>query len=719
MARHSLMTLAISLALTACSASTPLDDSHLPLALGTEHTCAIAANGSVSCWGRNHRGQLGDGTRRDSGTPVRVQGLQDVAQVVAALDRTCARQASGRVFCWGARTEFLGVWAIDERQYDRLVPTPVGEIEDALDLAISDRMSCVSRESGVVTCWIDPGVHYEDEPPLDDTFGDVTGLSDVVQLDVAGRGCAVHGSGELSCFDFGPSRDDDGRPVIAIERFSEIHDAHRVSTSSTWFGTVSCLVHRGGEVSCWGRWQFDSESEEDIEPVRVAGIDDAADVAVAPGHACVLHETGRVSCWGLGSYGELGNGTTERSLEPTPVEGLRDVVTIGAGGTFGRGHTCAIKGNGEIMCWGWDGFGQLGLGEIGYRHRPRTVVGLDDAVQISAGANHTCAVRAEGELRCWGEGEIGQIGTTSGVDSSLALLPEGVGAVTVVEAGELGTCVALATGEIACWGLSGLGSVGLEEPRRAYSFEPRVLPDIVGVRSMSIGMDVEGYTDGCMVRDTGRIECSRNSFYPFTGEELEDGRVVIPDITDAVSVVYSAVGQCAMLESGGVSCWENTPGRVDHTSTDVAVDAGGAVLCLVRESGQVECVGRGRHGALGTGLRESWVNGDHARNVTGIDDAIDVSTGEQDIVCALHESGRVSCWGWSWGGVFGELEPQVHAEPVEIDGIEDAVQLATGLDHACALHESGSVSCWGLNQHGQLGDGRVLYRSLPTLVAGD
>ena len=70
------------------------------LTAGTNHACALvaegAAGGSVRCWGRNHGGQLGDGTTETRRTPVAVLDLPR-----AGGHHTCARTESGRVYCWG------------------------------------------------------------------------------------------------------------------------------------------------------------------------------------------------------------------------------------------------------------------------------------------------------------------------------------------------------------------------------------------------------------------------------------------------------------------------------------------------------------------------------------------------------------------------------------------------------------------------------------------
>ena len=45
------------------------------IAPGTRHACALKTDGTVWCWGKNDRGQLGDGTKVDSAYPVKVTGL--------------------------------------------------------------------------------------------------------------------------------------------------------------------------------------------------------------------------------------------------------------------------------------------------------------------------------------------------------------------------------------------------------------------------------------------------------------------------------------------------------------------------------------------------------------------------------------------------------------------------------------------------------------------
>jgi alpha-tubulin suppressor-like RCC1 family protein len=69
---------------------------------GYKHTCAVLGNGTVWCWGLNDDGQLGSGTTTSSTTPVQAVGINDAVAVSAGILHTCALLSNSTVKCWGA-----------------------------------------------------------------------------------------------------------------------------------------------------------------------------------------------------------------------------------------------------------------------------------------------------------------------------------------------------------------------------------------------------------------------------------------------------------------------------------------------------------------------------------------------------------------------------------------------------------------------------------------
>ena len=76
-------------------------------------------------------------------------------------------------------------------------------------------------------------------------------------------------------------------------------------------------------------------------------------------------------------------------------------------------HTCALRGTGEVVCWGYNDAGQLGDGTTVDRAAPVAVKGISGAAQVAAGEEFTCARLATGGVKCWGSDTNGQLGNGS------------------------------------------------------------------------------------------------------------------------------------------------------------------------------------------------------------------------------------------------------------------------------------------------------------------
>jgi alpha-tubulin suppressor-like RCC1 family protein len=85
--------------------------------------------------------------------------------------------------------------------------------------------------------------------------------------------------------------------------------------------------------------------------------------------------------------------------------------------------------------------------------------------------------------------------------------------------------------------------------------------------------------------------------------------------------------------------------------------------------------------------------------------------------CAIHQEGRVACWGSNPQGQLGLGYTSTSEPPRWVPDLRGVVQLAAGGAFTCARTDDGRVLCWGTNAEGELGDGSRLSRSSPQVVA--
>ena len=258
----------------------------------------------------------------------------------------------------------------------------------------------------------------------------------------------------------------------------------------------------------------DGEAIASYGYVNLGGV--AVKIAAGYDHTCALMNTGNVRCWGRNTYGQLGRahanhiGDNEQVYEneDSDVEVGGSVKNIVAGGN----HTCALLDNGKVRCWGYNGHGQLGYGHrnpIGDSEDPADAgdvpVGGDVVMQLAAGENHTCAVLNTGNMRCWGYNGFGQLGYG---DTASVLRPEEAGDVEVggqvlqVAAGKTHTCALLGTGDLKCWGNGGSGRLGYGNTH--HRLEPSTAVDLDGFSAFQV---TAGGSHTCALLSTGGARC--------------------------------------------------------------------------------------------------------------------------------------------------------------------------------------------------------------------
>jgi len=134
--------------------STPLSGV-VEISAGQVHTCARLADGTVSCWGSNFFGQIGDGGRGSSQTPVGVVGLSGISGISAGAFHSCAVRLSGQALCWGRNLSGeLGSGSTEVAQVTE--PTFVGGATPTSGLrsvSASGSSTCAVTTADQVRCW--------------------------------------------------------------------------------------------------------------------------------------------------------------------------------------------------------------------------------------------------------------------------------------------------------------------------------------------------------------------------------------------------------------------------------------------------------------------------------------------------------------------------------------------------------------------------------------
>ena len=122
-------------------------------------------------------------------------------------------------------------------------------------------------------------------------------------------------------------------------------------------------------------------------------------MAAGDAHTCALTSANNIVCWGANANGQLGIGSFIDQSLPVLVTGI---VGNASAVVAGERHACALLDAGAVRCWGANERGQLGNPISGDQSAPIDVVGLPDpAIALATGANHTCAVLNQGSVYCF------------------------------------------------------------------------------------------------------------------------------------------------------------------------------------------------------------------------------------------------------------------------------------------------------------------------------
>ncbi|XP_044044063.1 RCC1 and BTB domain-containing protein 1 isoform X1 [Siniperca chuatsi] len=179
------------------------------------------------------------------------------------------------------------------------------------------------------------------------------------------------------------------------------------------------LATEDGNLFAWGHNGYsqlgNGSTNQGLSPVLVtANLQNkkVREVACGSHHSMALTEDGEVFAWGYNNCGQIGSGSTANQPYPRKVTGcLQGKTAVGI--TCGQTSSMALVDNGEVYGWGYNGNGQLGIGNNGNQLTPCRLIALQGLCiqQIVSGYSHCLALTDEGLLYTWGANTYGQLGT--------------------------------------------------------------------------------------------------------------------------------------------------------------------------------------------------------------------------------------------------------------------------------------------------------------------
>jgi alpha-tubulin suppressor-like RCC1 family protein len=280
------------------------------------YVLSLRSDGTVWGWGRNYIGVLGDVSVGSTFTPVQIQGLpSNIVQVSAGGIHAAAVAADGSVWTWGANTVGQLGYPTPGAQYTT-VPHQVPGLSGVKQVAAGADFTVALRSNGEVWTW---------------------GANDQGQL-----GDGTHTNRTT------PARNQAGYGMLQVSAGGDFALARRAGSVWAWGANDSGQLGNG------------STAADSATPVIVNRLtQNATQIVAGYTHAFSVDPDGSLWAWGANNNGQLGLGTTGSAVRtPAKVPELTGVTQLAAAAEI----STALRSDGTLLVWGYEGFGLRGDG---------------------------------------------------------------------------------------------------------------------------------------------------------------------------------------------------------------------------------------------------------------------------------------------------------------------------------------------------------------------
>jgi alpha-tubulin suppressor-like RCC1 family protein len=343
--------------------------------------------------------------------------------------------------------------------------------------------------------------------------------------------------------------------------FYIIYNNHWIMIKNS--GTHTCGITNSHKLYCWG---FNASGQLGIgtsgpgtnqsTPQLLTPMTDITNIALGGYHTCAINGSKQLYCWGSNGYGQLGLGATANQSTPQLLTSMTNIANI----ALGIYHTCAINSASQLYCWGYNFYGQLGIGTSGTgadNSMPQLLTPMTNIINLALGGYHTCAMNNLNQLYCWGYNQYGQLGlgtSGNGADQSTPRLLTPMTNITNIALGGYHTCAVNDSKQLYCWGYNYGGQLGIgTSGTGADKSTPQLLTPMTNITNIALGRG-----DSCTINSTKQLYCWGDGSNGQLGLGTSTNQFTPQLLTPMTNITNIALGDwhtCAINSANRLYCW--------------------------------------------------------------------------------------------------------------------------------------------------------------------
>ena len=411
-----------------------------------------------------------------------------------------------------------------------------------------------------------------------------------------------------------------------------------------------------------------------------------------------VYDNGSLYAWGKNNAGQLGVGDTIDRNTPTKVTGIsgkiRKLIPYNSSNSK---HVLALMEDGSLYAWGYNSWGQLGVGDNENRNTPAKVNLNGKVVDIYSADGSYLALMEDGSLYGWGNNSDGELGVGDKVNRNTPTKVTGIsGKIKKIIMSTYNVYTSsyalMEDGTLYGWGSNNAAQLcNLLDPVTPKkimdsSLDPVIATDIAaGYGSLFL-----------FTQDKGEYTCGKNNFRQLGTDYVSGGDMRHPapttaSINNQIARLFIFDGFVyGILKNNMLFSW----GRNEKAS-------GTYPFMLGRDA--------------------TWgpQHPDQVPNISGnvADIIVAYDNHRLNAIYAVMDDGSLYAWGFNGNGALGIGNIFEVQTPQKVNGINGKVKkIFPFYQGILALLEDGSLYSWGKNNAGQLGVGDKVDRNTPTKV---